>query len=393
MQIIVLGSGAAYPTVNRGASAYVVRAQDGLCWLFDCGEGTQTQLQRCGLAPGRIKKVFISHLHGDHVFGLPGLLCTRSMQNPSLDPTDSQIETHPLFMEIFGPRGLRRLLRTVLELSRSQLSFGFVVHELEPQVQQYTEAAWPDWQPSEEAQGLEHPQERPGRQVLPEADGTYILVRGGSLRVQAVSLRHRAPSFGFVLAEEERPGRLNSQKLQELGVLPGPLYGQIKAGQSITLPNGQLLEPRDVMGPPIPGCKLCIFGDCIGPLDSAAAHLCQDADLLVHEATLEDGLEAKAIANGHSTPRVAATFAVECHVRRLLLTHFSQRYKPLEPGEDGASEEAKDVMILKKQAEAVMGKGTVQLAQDLIVVEVPLRKTEDQHEGYLKRLWTDLAKT
>uniref|UniRef100_S4RTU8 ElaC ribonuclease Z 1 n=1 Tax=Petromyzon marinus TaxID=7757 RepID=S4RTU8_PETMA len=304
LEVTALGTGAAFPSPRRGTSAVALRLPDGSLWLFDCGEGTQTQLMRSPLKPGRVTKIFITHLHGDHVFGLPGLMCSLSML--AFGTADAAAP-----LEVFGPVGLRRLLRVALQLSRSQLGFRFAVHELRPAARQWSAADGGDWRPPEEVrntpkmklsgsctliisqksnltklcslcvlQGLcmaavrPHPQEEPGREITEPVPPWPLLTRCAS----------PFPS----------------------GVPPGPLYGRLKAGEAVTLPSGRVLLPGEVADPPVPGRLVAVFGDCSEPLGPAALRLCQGADLLVHEATLEDGLQEKARLRGHSTPSGAA---------------------------------------------------------------------------------------
>ncbi|KAE8636723.1 hypothetical protein XENTR_v10003106 [Xenopus tropicalis] len=360
MDVTFLGTGSAYPSPCRGASAVVFRTE-GECWLFDCGEGTQTQFMRSPLKAGRITKIFITHLHGDHMFGLPGFLCTVSLQcgcTPSKQLVD-----------IYGPVGLREFVQRSLEISHSQLVFPYVVHELVPS---------PDQCPAEEfkdfsSRGGESclATEEQGRTIYasPE-DGSYELIADEQFTVKAFKLFHRIPSFGFVIEERERPGKLNMQKLKELGIQPGPVCGKLKLGATITLDNGQKVSPSDVLGDPIPGRKVCILGDCSGVIAVGGAKLCCDADVLIHEATLDDSQMDKAKEHGHSTPKMAADFANLCCARKLVLTHFSQRYKP--PGL--VTEGDEDVTVLKQQAESALPGQHVTLAEDFMTITIPMKK-------------------
>ncbi|NXS54872.1 RNZ1 protein, partial [Brachypteracias leptosomus] len=204
MDITFLGTGSAYPSPTRGASAIVLR-REGECWLFDCGEGTQTQLMRSHLRAGRITKIFITHLHGDHIFGLPGLLCTLSLQS-SPDPTKPPVE-------IYGPVGLRSFIQRSLELSHSQLLFPYLVHELLPTRDQCPPEEFKDFSCLDRAEGS--PQGR--RLQLDAGEDSYLLVEDEQLVVKAFRLFHRVPSFGFVVEEKPRPGKLNVQKLKDFG--------------------------------------------------------------------------------------------------------------------------------------------------------------------------------
>ncbi|KAM6930382.1 zinc phosphodiesterase ELAC protein 1 [Xenentodon cancila] len=367
MDITFLGTGSAYPSPHRGSSALVLRS-DGECWLFDCGEGTQTQLMRSPLRAGRISKIFISHLHGDHLFGLPGLLCTVSL-NTNADP-----QQNVSCVDIYGPRGLRHFLRVTLGLTGSQLLFPYAVHELEPT---------PDQCPEEGRLGLEvtsacgplHPQEQPGRTIsLDPCSDCYFLFEDKKFIVKGFRLFHRIPSFGFCVQEHDRPGRLKTEVLKELGLKPGPLYGRLKAGEQVTLESGRVVLPSEVLEDAVPGRKVCIFGDCSSVLGVAPLQLCSGADVLVHEATLGDEHREKALDHGHSTPEMAAAVARACCARRLVLHHFSQRYKPISLQKEGDED---NVSELKRQAEeALQDRGVeVTLAEDFMTLAVPLRRT------------------
>lgn len=359
LELTFLGTGAAFPSPARGAAALVLR-REGQCWLFDCGEGTQTQLMRSHLRAARITKIFITHLHGDHFFGLPGLLCTLSLQS-SPEPGRAPVD-------IYGPLGLRSFLRSSLELSHSQLQFPYAVHELVPTRDQCPAEEFRDfsgWDSEEPPQGP------PGRILqLGPGEDSYLLEEDEQLELRAFRLFHRVPSFGFVLHERPRPGKLNVQKLKDLGVPPGPLYGRLKSGAAVVLESGVRVSPCDVLEAPIPGRKICILGDCSGPLGDTAERLCAGADVLVHEATLGDSQQDRARQHGHSTPRGAAQLAGRCGARRLVLTHFSQRYKPaalVGPGDE-------DVTELQRQAQALLPGREVTLAEDFMTIEIPLKK-------------------
>ncbi|KAM3867463.1 zinc phosphodiesterase ELAC protein 1 [Diretmus argenteus] len=368
MDVTFLGTGSAYPSPHRGASALVLRTE-GECWLFDCGEGTQTQLMRSPLRASRITKVFISHLHGDHLFGLPGLLCTVSL---STNPNPTQ---ELPCVDIYGPRGLRHFLRVTLGLTGSQLLFPYAVHELEPT---------PDQSPPEGQLSLEmttesgppHPQEQPGRNIsLDVSNDCYLLLEDKRFVVKAFRLFHRVPSFGFSIQEQDRPGRLNTELLKQLGLKPGPLYGRLKAGQSVTLESGRVVSSSEVLEETVAGRKVCILGDCSSVLGEGALKACNRADILVHEATLSDEHLEKAVDHGHSTPKMAAAVSRACCVRRLVLYHFSQRYKPCALQKEGDED---DIMELKRQAEeALQGSGVeVTLAEDFLTLPIPLRRPQ-----------------
>uniref|UniRef100_A0A3Q2PQ87 ElaC ribonuclease Z 1 n=1 Tax=Fundulus heteroclitus TaxID=8078 RepID=A0A3Q2PQ87_FUNHE len=320
-----------------------------------------------GVPTGRITKVFISHLHGDHLFGLPGLLCTVSL-NISPD-----VQQSLKCVDIYGPRGLRKFLRVTLGLTGSQLLFPYAVHELEPTSDQCPEEGQLSLEMTEES-GPPHPQEQPGRTIpLDVSSDCYLLFQDSKFVVKAFRLFHRIPSFGFCIQEHDRPGRLKTERLKELGLKPGPLYGRLKAGESVVLESGRTLHPSEVLEADIPGRKVCVFGDCSSVLGEGAFRLCAGADVLVHEATLGDEHREKAVEHGHSTPEMAAAVARTCCAQRLVLYHFSQRYKPGSLQKEGDED---NVSELKNQAEqALQGRGVeVTLAEDFMTIPIPLKR-------------------
>uniref|UniRef100_A0A3Q3KJF5 ElaC ribonuclease Z 1 n=2 Tax=Mastacembelus armatus TaxID=205130 RepID=A0A3Q3KJF5_9TELE len=366
MDMTFLGTGSAYPSPHRGASALVLRT-DGDCWLFDCGEGTQIQLMRSQLRAGRITKIFISHLHGDHLFGLPGLLCRVSLN------TNPNPEQNLSCVDIYGPQGLRRFLRVTLGLTGSQLLFPYAVHELEPTPEQSPEEGRLSLEMTTECGPL-HPQEQLGRTIsLDISSDCYLLFEDPKFVVKAFRLFHRVPSFGFCVQERDRPGRLKTELLKELGLKPGPLYGRLKAGESVTLESGRVVLPSEVLEEAIPGRKVCILGDCSSILGIGPLMLCTGADVLVHEATLGNEQKEKAVDHGHSTPEMAAAVARTCCALRLVLYHFSQRYKPSSLQKEGDED---CVSELRRQAEEALEDSSVEviLAEDFLTLPIPLRK-------------------
>ncbi|XP_064646841.1 zinc phosphodiesterase ELAC protein 1-like [Lineus longissimus] len=354
MEIAFLGTGSAYPSPMRGASCVVLKMESGSCWMFDCGEGSQTQVMRNkGVKAGKINKIFITHLHGDHMFGLPGLMCTVSQGN-LCDET----------VEIYGPIGLRKFLRTSLELSRSMLGFSYVVHELLPLAACYP-ADWNEWPVQHESDDRLHVNEEAGSLIEADEGQVWQVYEDEMVSIKAGWLVHRIPSFGYVIEEKPIAGRLDVSVLKARGLPPGPLYAQLKQGKSVISPSGELIHPDEVVGPPRPGRKIVIMGDTSDSSHMTAVAM--DADVLVHEATLEDGRKADAIEKGHSTPGMAATFAYNINAKRLILTHFSQRYKPLDAE---LKEEDVSVSTLVKQAKDVFSSEVI-AAEDFLSVPVP----------------------
>ncbi|MDR2975457.1 MAG: ribonuclease Z [Propionibacteriaceae bacterium] len=308
MRLTFLGTGAGVPSKTRNVSSVALDlvTEVGSVWLFDTGEATQHQLMRAQISPRRISRIFITHLHGDHLFGLPGLLCSRSFQQ----------DTPPL--TIYGPPGLAEFVETTVRLSASHLTYDWSVHEIH------------------DGEGLFH------------EDGFLVRTR---------LLDHVIPSFGFRVEEDPRPGELQVARLVEQGFGPGSLYGQLKAGLTVTLPGGRQVDGRDFLGPSRPGRVVAIMGDTRP--SSGAVDLARDADVLVHEGTYAAEETERAIKHGHSTCVEAADVAVQAGARRLLVTHISQRYGP------------DDLDRLADQARRVMPASDVM--RDLATVLVPAR--------------------
>lgn len=285
MRVIPLGTSSGVPTRARNVSAVAV-ALESRWVLLDCGEGTQHRIMRAPLKPRQLEAIFITHLHGDHVYGLPGLLSTMSMQG----------RAEPL--AVHGPPGLRELLECVRRATGLQLAYELSVIE--------TDAARPG---------------RPG--PIHRAPGYQVI---------AGPLDHRGPAQGYAVLEDARPGSLDIERIRALGLfgaLSGPDFGKLKGGQDLALPGGQVLRSRDVLRDPRPGRRVAYCTDtrpCAGAIELASR-----ADLLVHEATYLEELAEQADERGHSTARGAARVAREAGAKRLLLTHFSPRYPDPSP--------------------------------------------------------------
>jgi len=272
LQVTFLGTGGSIPTPQRGLSAIAIQRKNELL-LFDCGEGTQRQMIQAGVGFNRKTKVFVTHMHGDHVLGLPGLLQTMSLLG-----RDKKLE-------IYGPQGIKEFVEAISQTVRFSLTFPVQVSEIEA--------------------GL----------VCEEKE----------YEVYAIQSNHMNPSLAYALSEKLRPGRFHIEKAKELGVAEGPLWSKLQGGSSVKLPDGRIVEPEMVLGHPRPGRKIVYTGDT-GPSENLVK-LAENADMLIHEATFEDELKERAIEAGHSTPSMAAETAKEAGVKRLVLTHISARYK------------------------------------------------------------------
>ena len=273
IEVVFLGTGGGVPSARRFLPAMALR-RGGEWFLFDAGEGVQMRIRQSPLGWAGLRAIFISHLHGDHVLGLPGLLMSIGM---------AKMEA-PL--EVFAPRGLQRLIDTVLQVCRVQLPFPVTVRCLENE--------------------------------------SATILRGSGYRIDAAPLRHRAPCWGFFFREDERPGRFFPEKAQALGVPAGPLYKELQSGRVVELPDGVVVRPADVMGPDRPGRVVAYCTDTLPCRETVQYSL--GADLLIHDATFGEGLEDEARISGHSTAAQAAEIARAAGARRLALTHISARY-------------------------------------------------------------------
>ena len=291
MQLTFLGTGAGAPSPQRNVAAVALRLpQRSEVWLFDCGEATQHRLMASPVSIGQITRIFISHLHGDHVFGLPGLLATRGLGG---------LRTP---IDIYGPRGLRAFLDGVLSTTTTWVPYPLGIHEVEP----------------------------------------GDIFDDGGFRVRCAPLVHGVECLGYRVDEHTLPGRLDADRAAELGVPNGPLLGRLKRGESVELADGTLVSSDDVVGPPIRGRSVVYCTDT--SYTSHAVELARDCDLLVHEATFAECDADIADDSGHSTASTAARVAAEAGAARLVLTHISARYGPA-----GST----DVSTLEAEARAI----------------------------------------
>ena len=270
VRLTFLGTSAAAPTLHRNVSGMVVKANTDLL-LFDCGEGSQRQMIRFGTGFA-VDGAFFTHFHADHYLGIIGFLRTLGMGG----------RTEPL--TLWGPSPARRVLDEAVHLGVERLAFPVDIQELR---------------------------------------GGESLQRNG-YSVRPVRVDHRVNALGYVLEEDVRPGRFDPDAARALGVSPGPDFGKLQKGQTVTSLSGDLVKPEQVMGAARPGRKVVISGDtrpCAALIEAS-----KDADLLVLEATFSDEEQARALETRHSTAREAAKVAREANVKRLVLTHLSSRH-------------------------------------------------------------------
>ena len=277
MRIVFLGTSSGTPTLARFLPAVAV-VREGELFLFDCGEGTQMRFRRAGLRFSRLSRIFISHLHGDHITGLPGLLMSLHMAE----------RTAPV--HICGPPGIEEFVWTVKRMLHTH--FGYEV-------------------------------------IFTEAAGPQKVCDTSEYRVECAPLDHRLFCLGYALTEKDRPGVFNVAAAQRLEIPEGWLYGKLQRGETITLEDGRQIQPEQVLGPPRPGHKIAYCTDT-RPCSSAVA-LARNADVLIHEGTFGGELAEEAVKKSHSTVVEAAEIARRARARRLLLTHLSPRYMDTEP--------------------------------------------------------------
>lgn len=275
MQLEFLGTGAGSPSKQRNVTSVALKLLEELneIWLFDAGEATQHQILHTTIRPRKVTKIFITHLHGDHIFGLPGFLSSRSFQGGN----------EPL--TIYGPVGIKKFVITALQVSESRLSYPLKFVE------------------------IDHSQE---------------LFNDRGFKVTTMSLDHKIACYGYRIEEADHPGKLQVDKLRQDNIPSGPIYGQLKAGKTVKLDDGRVIDGRNYIGKPQPGRIIAILGDTRQTPNAVV--LAHQADVLVHESTFAKN-EAKMAHNYyHSTSLQAAEVAKQAGAKKLLLTHISARY-------------------------------------------------------------------
>ena len=301
LTVTFLGTGGSVPTPDRGLPAVLIQ-RDGEHFLFDCGEGVQRQMIIGKTGFHKKMKVFITHMHGDHVLGLPGLMQTMAL-------LDRQRK-----LDVYGPLGIQVFLEAMRESLAFGLTFPVEIHEIE----------------------------KPG-----------IICDEEEYEVEAVWSDHVVQSFAYAFVEKPRPGIFHPEKAKALNVPEGPLWSKLQHGNSVRLPSGRIVRPEQVADSARAGRKIVYTGDT-RPFKSLVT-MASNADMLIHDGTLEDGLAERAELDGHSTPSQAASTAKKAKVKQLVLTHISARYS--------------DASILMKQAKKTFRKTLV--AKDFMKMDVP----------------------
>jgi ribonuclease Z len=271
LRLIFLGTGGSWPTVKRNVSSVAVKRGSEII-LFDCGEGTQRQFQLSNLSYMQISKIFITHFHGDHFLGIPGLVQTMQLND----------RNEPL--HLYGPEGMDELANQLLTLGYFRPSYKIIAHTL--------------------------------------TDDSEVKFEGYS--IHAMKNHHNVPGLSYCLQEHQRPGRFNKSKALKLGIPEGPLFSKLQKGHIINLPTGKKITPDMVLGPSRKGRKIVLSGDT-KPSEKMIA-FSQEADVLIHEATFDSRLKDIAKDYGHTTALQAAEIAKDAKVEKLFLVHISPRY-------------------------------------------------------------------
>ncbi len=298
IEIVFLGTSAGVPTKNRNLSSIALRPKQSREWLlFDCGEATQHQIMKSSVSIPKIDKIFITHLHGDHIYGIFGLLASRAMSG-----TDKAIS-------IYGPDGLEEMIETVKRLSGLNLPF----------------------------------------------DITYYTVKGSQrlefehYTIETVKLSHSIESIGYIFIEKDKKGHFDIEKAKSAGISPGPIIAKLKRGETVTLNDGIVIDGKEFISPPQKGKIVIISGDNDSP---CLFEKYGSVDLMIHEATYTqrdfDKLERKF---KHTTAKDLAATAQKMGVKKLVLTHISPRY-------DTAQRETELIKEAKRyyEGEAILAK-------------------------------------
>ena len=283
MNITFLGTSSGVPTLTRNVSSLALKlSQTAEVWLFDCGEGTQHQLMKSNIKSSQIKKIFITHMHGDHIYGLPGLLATLGLSGNSKG------------IEIYGPSELKSFVISALKSSYCKLSFPLSFIEVEN-----------------------------------FASLNKVLFESDKLVVRCACLKHRLPAYGYRVSEKDKPGIFDINKAKIFKIPPGPIYSELKAGKTVELKDGRSFKGKDFCGPPIKGESFVYCTDTV--FSESAVNLSKNADLLVHESTFSKEDEKMAYEKLHSTTIMAAKTALLSNAKKLIITHLSPRYTPKSP--------------------------------------------------------------
>lgn len=279
MKVIFLGTSSGMPTLKRNVSSIaLVFIQKNKLWLWDCGESTQQQIQKTSLKLSKLEKIFISHLHGDHVFGLPGLLASRGLRGGKNQQK----------VQIFGPEDLDIYLKETLSITKTYIPYDIEI------------------------------------KIIPPNLSAGIIWEDEEYTVRYTEVNHSIKTYAYSVEEKKDRSHFLIDKARRLNIPPGPIYRTLKEGKTVELPNGRIFQGKNFLNKIEKGRKIVFCGDttyCENLL-----HLAKGADLLIHEATFSQQERDLAKRNFHSTTTIAAKVAKEAQVRQLILTHISPRY-------------------------------------------------------------------
>lgn len=276
LSVTILGNNSAVPAFNRHPTSQVVTL-DGTNYLVDCGEGTQIQMIKYKIRRSKISHVFISHLHGDHYFGLVGLLNTFGLLSHSQE------------LHIFGPAALQQIIELQLQVAETQLPYALHFHVV---------------------------------------DGNATLVDNEQIRIKSFRTDHRIPTYGFSFEEKRDRRKLIIDKVEEAGI-PVSFYNSLQQGLDYIKPDGSVIANRELTTAPVPGKKYAFCADT--RYDERIIEHIRDFDMIYHETTYLDNFQEQAYNRFHSTTRQAGRLALKAGVKRLLIGHFSSKYSELEP--------------------------------------------------------------
>ena len=311
MNITFLGTSSGVPTLTRNVSSLALKlSQSSEVWLFDCGEGTQHQIMKSNIKSSQIKKIFITHMHGDHIYGLPGLLATLGLSGNSNG------------IEIYGPSELKGFITSALNSSFCKLSFPLHFIEVEKYALQ-----------------------------------NKILFESDKIQVHCAGLKHRLPAYGYRVSEKDKPGMFDIRKAEFMKIPPGPIYSELQKGKTVELEDGRSFNGKEFCGPPRKGESFVYCTDTV--FSESAVSLSKDADLLVHESTFSKEDEEMAYKKLHSTTIMAAKTAFLSNTKKLIITHLSPRYtkkSPITPSD------------LLKEAQKIFP--NTHLAKDFLTAEI-----------------------
>ena len=269
--VTFLGTSGAVPTVGRNTAGIFI-AREGENLLFDCGEGTQRQMMRFGTG-FTVSQLFVTHTHGDHVLGIPGLVQT----------WDFQDRDEPLTIHV--PQGRRRKMHTLVHSLGNDPDFPVRINE------------------------------------VAAGDVAY---RAEEYEVRAFDADHDTNAVGYALVEDDRKGRFDRERAEELGVPVGPKFSKLHEGEPVELEDGTVVEPDQVVGEPRPGRSVVYTGDSRPTVETV--EVADEPDLLIHDGTFADDRADRASKTAHSTARGAARIATEANAKRLALVGISSRY-------------------------------------------------------------------